>query len=232
MRLDRLPPGARVQGSTSAGHSGEEPDSKQNHANRGKPFEQDLITSCRTYRNRGEAMIIKVPDPKKTAGGFHEDRPDGTRRWVMGPAIPDATADKSVDFVGLARGRGYAFDAKENHDPASFSLNNIKPEQMDFLRDWEAQGGVSCFCMRQVPGPKGPTVHIVPYGVVAFYWREAGRDHPFGRRPSPGARQSVPVEEVRRWPEVLSGRGVPYDFLPLLDVASAQFQQDKAAGKW
>lgn len=187
------------------------------HANRGADLEQLLIATCRTYRAQGRAVITRVPDPIKVIKGGYKHTRNG-KAWVITEAVPDSGADKTVDFFGIWNGIGIAFDAKESRDPNRFPLDNIKPHQMEYMRDFVQQNGIAFILLRHIPAPNDDTVYLLPFQMLWQYWEAAGRADPFGRK-ARGAQQSIPIDEIRMWPEVKPGRGVYLDFLSAWDQA-------------
>lgn len=98
------------------------------HANRGKWFEDLLITICGVYRRRGDAAIQKVAVPKYVTRRGHVGRKRST-----------------VDFVGVAQGIAVAFDAKNCRQNAikqtSYGKDTVKQHQTWWLLDTIRAGG-------------------------------------------------------------------------------------------
>jgi recombination protein U len=51
-----------------------------------------------------------------------------------------------VDYIGAVQGIPVCFDAKECSKD-TFPLANIHPHQVEFMRDFEAQGGLAFFLL-------------------------------------------------------------------------------------
>lgn len=202
-------------------------------ANRGKRFEDAIVAVCRTYRARGEALITKRPDPTKKTQGRYVPDGRGGKKWVVIGAVPDSNADKGVDFDGVWKGVPICFDAKQTAE-SSLPLKNIKEAQMEYMRDFTAQGGRAFLLVHHIEKVKTGRatyrleehVYVLPFAVVWAYWKAAGRDDPLGRK-KPNARQSIPAAELKRWPEVRAGRGVVLDFLPAVEQAWELLAQEE-----
>lgn len=102
-----------------------------NYANRGKTLEAMLEQSNAVYYARGVAVVQKVATPT-------------TVLWREGrPAAAFHPHKSTVDFIGHAKGRPLAFDAKETREETRFPLANIEPHQIEFLERWWEAGGVA-----------------------------------------------------------------------------------------
>lgn len=163
------------------------------------------------YANLGRALEVMV----ETANAQY-----AARRWAriekvnvkwtvqrVGKRIVSAfPAEKStVDFMGIYNGRGIAFDAKETRETTLFPLKNIEPHQMDFLRDWQDQGGISFFLIEFV---KHAEIYFVPFDFVDRYWQAAIK----------GGRKSIPYDDIRMEMLCAQGRGVVLDYLKWVKV--------------
>ena len=95
---------------------------------------EDLINATNEYyRRHGLALVQKIPTPI-TPVRFDKER----RR------ITDAyfEKDSTVDYIGVVQGIPVCFDAKESKTD-TFPLRNIHEHQVRFMKDFEAQGGIS-----------------------------------------------------------------------------------------
>lgn len=96
--------------------------------NRGKYLETVIEASNRQYRQKGIAVINKIPTPtqvkrkgKKLTGAWY-------------------TGKSTVDFIGIHDGTFIAFDAKECSEPR-FAFDRLDDHQFDYLKSITAQGG-------------------------------------------------------------------------------------------
>lgn len=136
------------------------------YANRGSALE-DLITYTNSqYRQKGIAIINKIPTPttiKKDGTGFFK-------------------AKSTVDFTGtLAGGRFICFDAKETKQPNIFPLSNVHQHQMDYMQSVADMGGIAFLIVRFVSFKGGKEKFFrLGFEELAGYWKryQTGR----GRR--------------------------------------------------
>lgn len=96
--------------------------------NRGKYLETVIDASNRQYKQKGIAVINKIPTPtqvirkgKKLTGAFYTEK-------------------STVDFIGIYDGTFIAFDAKECSEPR-FAFNRLEGHQLDYLISIKEQGG-------------------------------------------------------------------------------------------
>lgn len=118
-------------------------------ANRGKPLETLVEMVNRIYRAGHRAVVHKVPTAWQPLRGDETGRVTGAK----------VEAKAAVDFLGVFRGRGIAFDAKHVqspqqpqgavHGPASrrasearIRWDRIEPHQAEFLQAWVEAGGL------------------------------------------------------------------------------------------
>ena len=95
---------------------------------------EDLINATNEYyRQHGLALVQKIPTPITPVKFDKEQR-----------RITDAyfEKDSTVDYIGVVQGIPVCFDAKESKTD-TFSLRNIHEHQYRFMKDFEAQGGIS-----------------------------------------------------------------------------------------
>lgn len=161
------------------------------YGKRGQELERLIERSNEIYRNRGMALVYKIPTPwniyynKKTGQVFK--------------AFP---AEKStVDFIGISHGRGIAFDAKSTNNRTSFPLNNIKPHQIEYLKRFREQGGEAFFI---VEFAKLHEVYFLPIKAVLSWW-EASLN---------GGRKSIPYEWfLENCKQIRPKNDIPLDYL-------------------
>jgi len=108
-----------------------EPRMKITHANRGMGLENIILGANRQYKNKGIAIVEKMPTP-----------------WIpqrngSGKLVSCIVKEKAcVDFVGVYQSTPIAFDAKESK-LGKIDLKRVEAHQGDFLSNWEKHGGVS-----------------------------------------------------------------------------------------
>lgn len=104
---------------------------------RGSAFEELINFSLEVYKKNKLALVQKIPTPITP---IEFDKSNGH--------ITLAYFEKksTVDYIGVVQGVPVCFDAKECHDDR-FPLQNIHEHQINFMSDFESQGGVSFFLL-------------------------------------------------------------------------------------
>lgn len=99
---------------------------------RGSVFEEMINKTIAEYRLKKLALIQKIPTPIVPMKMDKEGH------------ITLAYFDKksTVDYIGNVQEIPVCFDAKECKTD-KFPLRNIHKHQVDFMKDWETQGGLS-----------------------------------------------------------------------------------------
>ena len=99
---------------------------------RGSVFEDMINRTISDYRVKKLALIQKIPTPIVPTKMDKEGH------------ITLAYFDKksTVDYIGVVQEIPVCFDAKECKTD-KFPINNIHKHQVEFMRDWEEQGGVA-----------------------------------------------------------------------------------------
>lgn len=100
---------------------------------RGSQLEESIELTNEKYREKKLALIQKVPTPITP---IEMDKEKGH--------ITLAYFDKksTVDFIGAVQGIPVCFDAKECATE-TFTLANVHEHQVEFMRQYEEQGGVA-----------------------------------------------------------------------------------------
>ncbi|MCL2364739.1 MAG: Holliday junction resolvase RecU [Defluviitaleaceae bacterium] len=100
---------------------------------RGSLFEELIDLTNQLYRQKGLALIQKVPTPITPTAVDNKAR-----------TITQAYFEKksTVDFIGAAQGLPLCFDAKETQQ-LNLPLRNIHDHQVEFMEDFKRQGGVA-----------------------------------------------------------------------------------------
>ncbi|MEE1227364.1 MAG: Holliday junction resolvase RecU [Lachnospiraceae bacterium] len=100
---------------------------------RGSLLEEMVNYTNEKYRQKGLALIQKVPTPI-TPVRFDKDSRHITLAYFE--------KKSTVDYIGAVQGIPVCFDAKESATD-TFPMQNIHEHQLNFMRDFEAQQGVS-----------------------------------------------------------------------------------------
>jgi len=100
---------------------------------RGSTLEELINLTNELYRSKGLAIVQKVPTPITPV------RIDNETRTI---SLAYFEQKSTVDYIGAAQGVPICFDAKET-SRKSLPLQNIHQHQIDFMRDFEKQGGIA-----------------------------------------------------------------------------------------
>ena len=99
---------------------------------RGSLLEELINRTNEKYREQHLALIQKIPTPITPVRMDQE-----TRRITLAYFEQRST----VDYIGAVQGIPVCFDAKECAVD-TFSLQNIHPHQVEFMHQFEKQGGL------------------------------------------------------------------------------------------
>lgn len=102
---------------------------------RGSTLEELVNRTNEQYREKGLALIQKIPTPITPV------RMDKENRHIT---LAYFEQRSTVDYIGAVQGIPVCFDAKECCVD-TFPLANIHPHQVEFMKAYEKQGGVSFF---------------------------------------------------------------------------------------
>ncbi len=166
---------------------------------RGSTLEEMINRTNEKYREKGLALIQKVPTPITP---ITIDK--------QSSQITLAYFDKksTVDYIGAIQGIPVCFDAKECAT-STFQLQNIHEHQVEFMKDFEKQDGVAFFL-----------IHFT--GMDILYYLRLRELLLFWERAALGGRKSFRYEEldpdyvISPHPSVM----VPYLELINLDLGS------------
>lgn len=100
---------------------------------RGSTLEDMINRTNEKYAENGLALIQKIPTPITPVKMDKE-----TRHITLAYFDQKST----VDYIGAVQGIPICFDAKECAVD-TFSLQNIHEHQINFMRDFEKQGGIA-----------------------------------------------------------------------------------------
>ena len=145
---------------------------------RGSVLEELINRSNDKYREKNLALIQKIPTP-----------------------ITPIKMDKksTVDYIGIVQGIPVCFDAKECTTD-TFPLQNIHEHQMEFMKQFEKQGGISFFII--LFSCRDEKIYV-PYRHVLKFWN----------RMKDGGRKSFRYEELDQTYIIRSHSGVMLHYL-------------------
>ena len=156
---------------------------------RGSTLEDMINRTNEKYAAGGLALIQKIPTP------ITPIKIDKEHRQIT---LAYFEQKSTVDYIGAVQGIPVCFDAKECAVD-TFSLQNIHEHQVEFMRMFEAQGGIAFFLIYYT---HKDILYYLPYEMLRFFWDRAHN----------GGRKSFRYEELN--PEYIlpkkHGIMVPY----------------------
>ena len=162
---------------------------------RGSALEELLNVSNDIYRNAGIALIQKIPTP------ITPMEIDKTSRHIT---LAYFDRRSTVDYIGVVQGIPVCFDAKECAED-TFPLANVHEHQIDFMKRFEEQKGISFLILGFTAREE---VYLVPFREVYRFWR----------RMETGGRKSFTYSELDRRFLVRRSREVPLHYLEQLEA--------------
>jgi recombination protein U len=162
---------------------------------RGSLFEELIDMTNQLYRQKGLALIQKVPTPITPVAVDNKAR-----------TITSAYFEKksTVDFIGAAQGLPLCFDAKETRE-LHLPLRNIHSHQIEFMEDFCKQGGVAFLL-----------VHFQQKGEMFLLPVEVISDAKAGEKK--GGRKSIPYKDFDKNLMVYNRLGFPVHYLEAINV--------------
>ncbi len=156
---------------------------------RGSTLEELINRTNELYLEKGLALIQKVPTPI-TPLQIDKDSRHITLAYF--------DQKSTVDYIGAVQGIPVCFDAKECTSD-TFALQNIHPHQVEFMTQFEKQGGVSFLILFYTMRNE---LFYLPYRDMMRFWNRAQE----------GGRKSFRYEELDQdyYIEPHHGFFVPY----------------------
>ncbi|MBQ3899891.1 MAG: Holliday junction resolvase RecU [Lachnospiraceae bacterium] len=132
---------------------------------RGSTLEDMINKTNEKYLENGLALIQKIPTPITPITIDKE-----TRHITLAYFDQKST----VDYIGAVQGIPVCFDAKECATD-TFALQNIHEHQVQFMIDFEKQGGIAFFLIYFTGRDE---LYYLPLDMLRFFWdraKEGGR---------------------------------------------------------
>ncbi|MBE5849575.1 MAG: Holliday junction resolvase RecU [Lachnospiraceae bacterium] len=158
---------------------------------RGSTLEDLINRTNELYKEHGLCLVQKIPTPI-TPIRMNSDHTQITLAYF--------DQKSTVDYIGAVQGIPVCFDAKECAVD-TFSLANIHEHQMNFMEEFEKQGGISFIIIYYS--------HIERFCYVRF-----AKLKEFWDRMNSGGRKSFRQEELEGGFDLKSHEGI---FVPYLD---------------
>lgn len=162
---------------------------------RGSVLEEMINMSNNVYREKGLALIQKVPTP------ITPINIDKTTRHIT---LAYFEQKSTVDYIGVVQGIPVCFDAKECRTE-NFSLQNIHEHQFEFMSDYEKQDGIAFIILYYSLKDE---MYYIPYqdikkfidrskngGIKHFKYNEINKEYRINRKGSILAHYLIPLQK-------------------------------------
>ena len=166
---------------------------------RGSTLEELINRTNEKYLENGLALIQKIPTP------ITPINIDKASRHIT---LAYFEQKSTVDYIGAVQGIPVCFDAKEC-SVNTFSLQNIHEHQVNFMKEFEKQGGISFF--------------IIYYSHKnLFYYLTLKQLLIFWNRAKEGGRKSFRFDELDLGYVIPKKQGI---LVPYLDMLKQDLEQ-------
>lgn len=159
---------------------------------RGSAFEELINRTNEKYRENRLCVVQKIPTPI-TPISMDESHTQITLAYF--------DMKSTVDYIGAVQGIPVCFDAKECAVD-TFTLANIHEHQVDFMKDFEKQGGIAFFLIYYT---KRDEIYYLRFEKLMEFWT----------RMKEGGRKSFRHDEIE--PEFILKSSTGGVFVPYLD---------------
>lgn len=140
---------------------------------RGSMLEDMLNRTNEIYRDNGLALVQKIPTPITPINIDHS-----TKQITLAYFDQKST----VDYIGAVQGIPICFDAKECAK-STFALANIHEHQVEFMKEFENQKGISFFLIHFTEADR---FYYLRLSELLIYWN----------RSLNGGRKSFRIDEL------------------------------------
>ncbi|WP_313526759.1 Holliday junction resolvase RecU [Anaerotignum sp.] len=138
---------------------------------RGSSLEECINFANEKYRQRGLALLQKVPTPITPV------RIDQEKRTIT---LAYFEKQSTVDYIGVAQGVPICFDAKETAHK-NLPLQNIHEHQIEFMADFRSQRGLAFLLVHFTSYDE---YYLLPFEILQEFWLKAEK----------GGRKSIPKD--------------------------------------
>lgn len=160
---------------------------------RGSTLEEFINRTNEKYQENGLALIQKIPTP------ITPIRIDKETRHIT---LAYFDQKSTVDYIGAVQGIPVCFDAKECATD-TFPLQNIHEHQVNFMQDFERQGGIAFFLISFTARDE---LYYLRFEKLLEFWERARE----------GGRKSFRYEELEEDFFLPKGRTVLVPYLETL----------------
>ncbi|MFW6015146.1 MAG: Holliday junction resolvase RecU [bacterium] len=160
---------------------------------RGSTLESLINLTNEKYREKGLALIQKIPTPIKPIKIDQENR-----RITLAYFEQRST----VDYIGIVQGIPICFDAKETRKEF-LPVHNIHEHQIDFMEEFEKQKGMSFLI---IYFSKHDEYYYLPFRLLKEFWIKAQN----------GGRKSIPYKAFESDYKIETKNGLLLHYLELV----------------
>lgn len=160
---------------------------------RGSLLEEVINFTNTKYREKGLALIQKVPTPITPINIDKENRHITLAYFEQ---------KSTVDYIGVVQGIPVCFDAKECAVD-TFSMNNVHEHQIAFMKEFEQQEGISFLL---IYFKKRDIYYYLTFDRLLAFWERAHQ----------GGRKSFRYDELEEGYQIPLQSGACIHYLPLL----------------
>ncbi|MGN0327822.1 MAG: Holliday junction resolvase RecU [Lachnospira sp.] len=161
---------------------------------RGSTLEDFINMANEKYLANHLALVQKIPTPIKPINIEQE-----TRRITLAYFDQKST----VDYIGVVQGIPICFDAKECATD-TFPLQNIHPHQINFMKEFEKQDGISFIILYFTERDE---FYYLPFSDIIKFWERAEN----------GGRKSFTYDEIDKSFQIHSAKGVLVHYLETIN---------------
>ena len=161
---------------------------------RGDELEEQINRTNDLYREKGLAVVQKVPTPIKPI------RIDSENRTIT---LAYFEQKSTVDYIGVAQGVAICFDAKETAKQ-SLPMSNIHDHQIAFMESFRKQGGIAFLL---VYFKKYNEYYFLPIEILKPLYDAA----------KSGGRKSIPYEQFDKKYQISIEAGLYVHYLKALE---------------
>ena len=173
---------------------------------RGSTLEDMINRTNEKYRENGLALIQKIPTPITP---INIDK--STRHITLAYFDQKST----VDYIGAVQGIPVCFDAKESAS-TTFSLQNIHEHQVEFMKDFEKQGGIAFFLISYT---SEDVMYYLRLDELLLFWERSKK----------GGKKSFRMDELKEDFYLPAKKGILVPYLDMIqkDLDIRDSEEDK-----
>ncbi len=168
---------------------------------RGSMLEELITLTNDLYREKGLALIQKIPTPIKPI------KIDSATRTI---SLAYFEKKSTIDFTGVVQGIPVCFDAKET-GLKSLPFANIHSHQIDFMKDFTKQGGEAFII---VNFKSYDEMYFLPFSILHKHWKIAQN----------GGRKSIAYQDFPKDLQIYAQDGAYVHYLKALQTYLADYK--------